>query len=160
MKVLLAEDEPVSRRLLQRHLEDWGHEVAAAADGAAAWQLFQGGAFPPVLPDWMIPVLVGLELTRGSRWWGAGAPPAPRPGYVYIILLTARSQKEDVVTGMEAGADDFVAKPFDREELRVRVRAGERVVQLEHTLAEQNRTLRAAQAALVQSERLASLGQL
>src|SRR5205085_8556454 len=77
-----------------------------------------------------------------------------------VILLTARSQKEDVVQGMEAGADDFVTKPFDREELRVRVRAGERIVQLEHTLAEQNKALREAQAALVQNEKLASLGRL
>jgi signal transduction histidine kinase len=153
MKVLLAEDEPVSRRLLQRHLESWGHEVAVAADGAEAWRLFEGGTFPLVLTDWMMPELDGPGLIQRIR-------SRPGPGYVYIILLTARSQKEDVVVGMEAGADDFVAKPFDRDELRVRVRAGERVVQLEHTLAEQNRALREAQAALVQTEKLASLGQL
>src|SRR5262245_25374844 len=72
----------------------------------------------------------------------------PRPGYTYAILLTARSQTEDVVEGMEAGADDFVTKPFDRDELRVRLRAGERIVKLEQTLAEQNRALAEAQAAL------------
>jgi signal transduction histidine kinase len=84
----------------------------------------------------------------------------PRPGYVYAILLTSLSQKADLVQGMEAGADDFLTKPFDREELRVRLRQGQRVVTLERSLAEQNRALREAQAALVQQEKLASLGQL
>jgi signal transduction histidine kinase len=79
---------------------------------------------------------------------------------VYTILLTAKSQKGDVIQGMEAGADSFLTKPFDREELRVHIQAGERIIRLEHTLAEQNRALREAQAALIQSEKLASLGQL
>src|SRR5262249_49453721 len=102
---------------------------------------------------WMMPEMDGVELIRRIR-------AAERPGYVYVILLTAKSQKEDLVDGMEAGADDFVAKPFDRDELRVRLREGERILQLERTLAGQNRALREAQAALVQSEKRASLGQL
>jgi two-component system, NtrC family, sensor kinase len=153
MKVLIAEDDPVSRRLLQAHLERWGHEVTAAADGGEAWRLFEAGTFPLVVSDWMMPEIDGPELIRRIR-------ACPRPGYVYVILLTARAKKEDVVQGMEAGANDFVTKPFDREELRVRIRAGERIVQLEHSLAEQNQALREAQAALVQSEKLASLGRL
>ena len=153
MKVLIAEDDPISRRLLQSHLEKWGHAVTTAADGAEAWRLFQAGDYPLVVSDWMMPEMDGPELVRRIR-------ACERPGYVYVILLTARAQKADVVLGMEAGADDFVTKPFDREELRVRIRAGERIVQLEHTLAEQNKALREAQAALVQSEKLASLGRV
>jgi signal transduction histidine kinase len=153
MKVLIAEDEVVSRHLLQNYLREWGHEVVAAPDGAAAWRLFGEGDFPLVLSDWVMPEVDGLELIRRIRARPSGA-------YVYIILLTAKSQKQDVIEGMEAGANDFVTKPFDRGELRVRLRAGERIIELEQTLAAQNRALRDAQAALVQSEKLASLGQL
>ncbi|HEX3870359.1 MAG TPA: ATP-binding protein, partial [Pirellulales bacterium] len=124
-----------------------------ASDGQDAWERFEAGDFPIVISDWMMPKIDGLELIRRIRAAG-------RPNYVYAILLTARSQKEHVVTGMEAGADDFVTKPFDRDELRVRLREGERIIRLERSLAEQNRALREAQAALVQSEKLASLGQL
>jgi two-component system, NtrC family, sensor kinase len=137
MRVLLAEDEAVSRRLLQSYLEKWGHEVVATESGAEAWDLFQQADFQLVMTDWMMPEMDGLELIRRIR-------AARRPAYVYAILLTARSHKEDLVKGMEAGADDFVAKPFDRDELRVRIRAGERIVQLERDLAAQNRALREA----------------
>lgn len=153
MKVLIADDDPVSRRLLRAHLERWGHEVTEAEDGAEAWRLFQAEAFPLVVSDWVMPGMDGPDLVRHVRGF-------QRPGYVYVILLTARTQKADVVEGMEAGANDFVTKPFDREELRVRVRAGERIIELERALAEQNRALREAEAALVQSEKLASLGRL
>jgi two-component system NtrC family sensor kinase len=153
VKVLIAEDDPVSRHLLQSFLRQWGHQVVAAADGAAAWQLFREQDFPFVLSDWMMPEMDGLELIRHIR-------ALPRGAYTYIILLTARAQKQDVIAGLEAGANDFVTKPFDRGELRVRVRAGERILELEQALAAQNRALREAQAALVQTEKLASLGQL
>lgn len=153
MKVLIAEDEPVSRRLLQGHLQQWGHQVAAAEDGAAAWRLFQGEEFPLVLSDWIMPHMDGLELIRHIRALPTGA-------FTYIILLTAKTQKQDVIDGLEAGANDFVSKPFDQGELRVRLRAGERIIELEQALAAQNRALREAQAALVQAEKLASLGQL
>jgi two-component system NtrC family sensor kinase len=153
MKILIAEDDPVARRLLQSHLERWGHEVVAARDGAEAWRLFEGDDFRLVISDWMMPELDGVDLIRRVR-------SCPQSGYVYAILVTARAEKEDLVQGMEAGADDFLTKPCDREELRVRLRAGERILQLEQTLAEQNRALRETQSALVQSEKLASLGQL
>jgi two-component system, NtrC family, sensor kinase len=153
VKVLIAEDDPVSRRLLQAHLERWGHEVTAAADGGEAWRRFGAGDYPLVITDWMMPEMDGPELIRRIR-------ACPRPGYVYVILLTALARKEDVVEGMESGANDFVTKPFDREELRVRLRAGERIVELEHSLARQNQALREAQAAVVQNEKLASLGRL
>jgi signal transduction histidine kinase len=119
----------------------------------AAWRLFQEQDFPFVLSDWVMPEMDGLELIRHIR-------ELPNGAYAYIILLTARTQKQDVIAGLEAGANDFVTKPFDRGELRVRVRAGERIIELEQTLAAQNKVLREAQAALVQTEKLASLGQL
>lgn len=153
MKILIAEDALVSRRLLERHLQAWGHEVVAAKDGAEAWRLFGTDVFPIVISDWMMPEMDGPELVRRIR-------ASEQPGYVYIILLTAKSETEDLVAGMEAGADDFMGKPFERDELRVRLRAGERIILLEQTLARQNRELRETQAALIQSEKLASLGQL
>jgi DNA-binding response OmpR family regulator len=144
MKVLIAEDDPVSRRLLENYLKKWGHEVVATMNGAEAWRHFEQQEFPLVISDWMMPELDGLELVRRIR-------AHPRPGYAYIILVTEKSQKEDVVAGMEAGADDFVTKPFDRDELHARLRAGERIVELERRLEEQNRALREAQAALLQN---------
>lgn len=146
MKILIADDDPVSRRLLQSHLQKWGYEVEAVPDGAEAWRRFEGGPFPMVITDWMMPELDGPGLLRRIR-------SSRRPGYVYAMLLTARSQKEDLVEGMDAGADDFLTKPFDRDELRVRLRAGERIIRLEHGLRE-------TQAALVQTEQLAGLGRL
>jgi two-component system, NtrC family, sensor kinase len=153
MKVLIADDDPISRRILRSSLVKWGHEVVEASDGEEAWQLFEKDDFPIVISDWIMPKMDGLELVRRIR-------AEARPAYVYAILLTAKSEKQDVVAGMDAGADDFVSKPFDRDELRVRLREGERIIQLERSLAEQNRLLRETQAALVQSEKLASLGQL
>jgi sigma-B regulation protein RsbU (phosphoserine phosphatase) len=134
MKVLIAEDDPVSRRLLESFLQKWDYEVVAASDGEEAWRFFQQEPFPLVVSDWMMPQVDGLELVRrirGSR----------RPGYVFTILLTAKAQKEDLIQGMTAGADDFIVKPFDREELRARLRAGERIVHLEEALVDQNRVL-------------------
>jgi sigma-B regulation protein RsbU (phosphoserine phosphatase) len=127
VKVLIAEDEAILRRLLRSYLERWGHEVVVAENGADAWTLFKGGEFPIVISDWMMPEMDGLELIRRIRAY-------QRPGYVYTILVTSKSQKEDIVEGMEAGADDFVTKPFDRDELRVRLRAGQRIIELETAL--------------------------
>jgi signal transduction histidine kinase len=146
MNILIADDDSVSRHFLQYYLQKWGYEVTAAHDGALAWRLFERSSFPMVITDWMMPELDGPGLLRRIR-------ASQRPGYVYAILLSARSQKEDLVEGMEAGADDFLTKPFDRDELRVRLRAGERIIRLEHHVRE-------TQAALIQHEQLASLGRL
>jgi DNA-binding response OmpR family regulator len=105
VKILIADDEGVSRRLLQSYLQKWGHEVVVAQDGAEAWRLFESGDFPIVITDWLMPELDGVDLIRRIR-------NSPDRGYVYTILLSAKSQKEDLVTGMEAGADDFLTKPF------------------------------------------------
>jgi signal transduction histidine kinase len=153
MNVLLVDDDPVSRRLMQGLLSKWGHTVATAADGAEGWRLFGAGDFPIVISDWIMPEVDGVELIRRIRG-------CVRPSYVYTILVTARSQRADLIAGLDAGADEFVSKPLDVEELRVRVRAAERILRLERTLAEQNQALRQTQAALVQSAKLAGLVQL
>ncbi|CAL1239916.1 PP2C family protein-serine/threonine phosphatase [Candidatus Methylocalor cossyra] len=127
MKILIAEDEAVSRHLLQRYLERLGFQVVAAADGAEAWRRFEADDFAIVISDWLMPEMDGLDLIRRIR-------AHPSRGYVYTILVTVKFEKRDLVAAMEAGADDFITKPFDPEELRVRVRAGQRVVELESAL--------------------------
>jgi len=127
VKILIAEDDPVSRRLLEVTLSKWGYEVVTCADGQAAWDVLQAPDAPQlVILDWMMPLLDGLQVCRNVR------NPAERPAepYVYIILLTAKSQKTDMVTGLEAGADDYLTKPFDTQELRMRLRAGRRILDL------------------------------
>lgn len=134
MRVLIADDDPISRLLLERTLSGWGYEVTAAAAGDEAWRLIQQRDFSLVISDWVMPGLDGPELVRRIR-------ANPRAGYVFIILLAASSSRHEVVEGLEAGADDFLAKPFERDELRVRLRTGERVLRLEQALLEQNRAL-------------------
>jgi len=153
MKVLLAEDNLMIRRLLVSQLRGWNYEVTETADGAQAWDEFQKHHFSLVLTDWMMPEVDGLELIRRIR-------KSEQAGYVYIVLLTARTENEDLVEAMEAGADDFLGKPCNPKELRVRLRASERIIELEHTLMDQNRRLMETQAALVQSEKMAGVGQL
>lgn len=139
MRVLIVDDEPVNRLVLSRMLHLWGHEPVPAADGAQAWEMMQSESFRLVITDWMMPEMDGIELTRRIR-------SSPLGGYTYVLLLTARSGVEALVEGIEAGADDFVTKPFQRDELRARLRAGERVLQLESDLAEHNRRLTSAYA--------------
>ncbi len=137
MRILVAEDERITRASLVRQLEGWGHTVTAQEDGERAWDAYQTGEFDLVITDWEMPCLSGLELIQRIR-------AQARASYVYIIMLTSRSDKSDIVSGIEVGADDFVSKPFDKEELRVRLLAGERVVRLERTLSAQNDELREA----------------
>lgn len=135
MRVLVAEDEPMARKVLERYLHQWGYDLQLAADGEEAWELFQQGDYHIVITDWMMPKVDGLELVRRIR-------SSEVADCVYTLLLSARSQKEDLVEGMEAGADDFVSKPFDRDELRVRLQEGERIVRLGRELAAQNKSRR------------------
>lgn len=153
MQVLIVDDSAVMRQLLASSLTTWDYQTIVASNGAEAWERFQQQPVSLVLTDWMMPEVDGLELIRRIR-------SLPLPHYVYIVLLTGRSEKEDLVEAMEAGADDFVCKPIDHGELRVRMQQGERMIRLERKLADQNERLRQTQAALVQSEKLASLGQL
>ena len=134
MKILIAEDESISRRLLERTLVKWGYEVVSAVNGVAALQAFQEDNFSMVITDWMMPEMDGLMLVEKIRY-------AQSSDYVYIIMLTANAKKEDMIAGMNAGADDFVAKPFDKGVLQVRLRAGERVINLEKKLSVRNEEL-------------------
>ena len=137
MQILIAEDERITRMSLARQLDSWGHTVVATEDGPLAWERFEAGGFDIVITDWEMPRLSGLELIQRIRASAAAS-------YVYVIMLTGRSDKSDVVRGIEAGADDFVSKPFDKEELRVRLLAGVRIVTLERVLHQQNAELIAA----------------
>ena len=137
MRVLIAEDERITRASLTRQLELWGHTVVAAPNGLEAWQRYEQECFDIVLTDWEMPELSGVELVQRIR-------ELDRPEYVYTIVLTSRSDKSDIVSGIEAGANDFISKPFDREELRVRLLAGERVVNLERRLVKKNEELHEA----------------
>ena len=137
MRILIAEDERITRATLARQLQSWGHEVIAAEDGEQAWERLASAEFDIVITDWEMPRLSGVELVRRIR-------SAPQVAYTYLIILTSRSQKADIVSGIEAGADDFLSKPFDRDELRVRLLAGERIIRLERALSLQNAELRDA----------------
>ena len=130
MKILIVDDDEDSRGLLQRFLTLLGHEVVAAENGEKAWDLVKTLEIRFVISDWMMPVMNGLELCQRIR-------SADLPFYCYVMLLTAKGTKEALIEGMSAGADDFLAKPFNREELEVRVHAGERVVGLEQKLLAQ-----------------------
>ncbi|MGD9196263.1 MAG: adenylate/guanylate cyclase domain-containing protein [Methyloceanibacter sp.] len=138
MRILIAEDEPISRRSLERQLGRWGHDVIAVSDGTEAWQAFEAGKFDIVVSDWDMPGVTGVELIRRIR----AAVDQP---FVYIIMLTSRTLTEDLVTGIDAGADDFLTKPFDKAELKVRLLAGERFVRLERDLTQRSEELEAAQ---------------
>ncbi len=129
MNILIAEDDPISRRLLEATLVKWGYEVVSTSNGAEAWEVLVGPE-PPRLAilDWMMPEMDGVEICRRARG-------RPDPGTLHIILLTARGRKEDVIAGLLAGADDYVTKPFDHEELRARVQVGVRIVELRTMLA-------------------------
>lgn len=120
MKVLVAEDDPVSRRLLEVTLSKWGYEVVTCADGLLAWHFLQKSDAPSlVVLDWMIPGMDGLELVEQVRKLDT---------YIYVIMLTAKTHKQDMVTALAAGADDYITKPFDAQELRMRLRVGERIL--------------------------------
>ena len=136
MKILIADDSIVSRHLLEVTLAQWGYDVVSAADGAQAWEILQGDN-PPSLAilDWMMPGMTGLEVCRNVR-------KRAREPYTYILLLTAKSLRGDLIEGMESGADDYVTKPFDHHELKVRLRAGTRLVELQSELLSTREALR------------------
>jgi len=124
-RILIADDDPVSRRLLQSFLEKWGYDVVPAADGEIALRLLEKESAPTLaILDWMMPKKNGLEVCASVR---------ERPGraYVYIILLTARTRKDDLLQGLESGADDYLTKPFHAAELRARLQVGLRILELQ-----------------------------
>jgi phosphoserine phosphatase RsbU/P len=142
MKVLIAEDDPVSRRLLQAALIKWGYDVTVTSNGREAWEALQTREVPSLLVlDWLMPEMDGVEVCRQARQ-------VPALKSAYILLLTSRGSKEDIVKGLEAGADDYVTKPFDHGELRARVQVGSRVVQLQSVLADRVQELEEAIASV------------
>lgn len=138
MRILIAEDNLVSRKLLDVALKKWGYDVVAVNDGKAAWEELQKADAPKlVILDWNMPEMDGLKVCRRLRESDISDPP-------YVILLTARDNKDDIVQGLEAGANDYVTKPFHNAELRARVRVGHRMVEMKEKLAAQVLELRKA----------------
>ncbi len=124
MNILIAEDDAVSRLLLTRTLQKWGHNVTSCGNGEEAWETYQSGDYRIIISDWMMPGLDGPELCGRIR-------SSPRSEYCYFILLTSRIDKKDYLGGMEAGADDYLTKPFDPDEVRARLRVAERILALQ-----------------------------
>jgi two-component system, cell cycle response regulator len=124
-RVLVAEDDAMFRKILQSWLENWGYQVTLAEDGAKAWEILQS-TIPPqlVILDWMMPAINGVELCHRVREQN-------RSPYQYVLLATAKDAKQDLVQGLEAGADDYLTKPFDKSELRARLRACNRILTLQ-----------------------------
>ncbi|MCI0624078.1 MAG: response regulator [Acidobacteria bacterium] len=127
--VLIAEDDPTSKRLLQATLEKWGYAVEAYCDGQQAWAALQRDEAPPLaILDWMMPGIDGLEICRRLR-------ALPQHRLCHVILLTAKGQTEDLAEGLGSGADDYVTKPFDPRELKARLQVGVRLLHLQEALA-------------------------
>jgi two-component system cell cycle response regulator len=136
MRILIADDEIVSRRRLQVLLTTWGHDVVSAEDGSAAFDLLKAADAPRiVLLDWMMPGMNGVDVCRAIR------NERPEP-YTYMLLLTAKDAKENIVEGLESGADDYLVKPWDSDELKARLRTGQRILELEDHLVEARETMR------------------
>lgn len=136
MRILVAEDDPSFRSLMEERLSSWGYEVVVAENGNEALQILQAEDPPRLaLLDWKMPGLQGLEVCRIVR-------EKKEEPYTYIILLTAHQSEEDLITGMEAGADDYITKPFKHNELRLRLRAGRRIIELQNELLAARDTFR------------------
>lgn len=134
MKILIADDDRVYKHLLETFLGEWGYDVISVNNGAEAWEIMQQPDAPSlVISDWMMPSMSGLELCEKIRG-------RDKTEYTYLILLTAKTEKNDVIKGLEAGADDFVTKPFDQLELKYRVKIGERIINLERRISEMAKT--------------------
>lgn len=130
MDVLVAEDDPLSARILRRAIESLGHNVTVVADGELAWEALRERGFRIVISDWMMPRLDGVELCRRVR-------AAENESYTYIMLLTSRSERDDRIEALQAGVDDFLSKPLDRTELEARMRAATAIVGMQDRLNDQ-----------------------
>jgi DNA-binding response OmpR family regulator len=142
--VLVAEDDRVTAEILSRTLKRWEFDVSVVANGAEAWEHLRAATGPTLaILDWMMPEMDGPDVCRRVR---AELPLA----HMYLMLLTARESRGDLVAGLNAGADDYVTKPFDAEELRARVQVGVRILTLQQTLAERVAELQAALSSVKQ----------
>jgi two-component system, cell cycle response regulator len=139
MRILIADDSIVSRHMLDATLRKLGYEVIMACDGAEAWDVLQSDNPPRIaILDWVMPGLSGPEVCKRVRERSRNSESA----YTYLLLLTSKSQKEDLIEGMESGADDYLTKPFDPHELRVRLRSGSRIIDLQRELLAAREELR------------------
>ena len=138
MEVLIAEDDLTSRMVLEATLRQWGYDVVSVCDGNEAWKALRAEDAPRLaILDWVMPGMDGDEVCRKART-------VALPNPTYIILLTSLGSREDIVAGLRSGADDYVAKPFDREELHARIQVGQRVIELRDALAARVQELEAA----------------
>ena len=129
MRILVVEDNAATAKMLQTLLGKWGYDVVVAEDGRHALKIINSPNPPRlILLDWMMPGMDGIELCQTVRASNSGVETS------YIVLLTARAEKKDVIAGLQAGADDYIAKPFNADELRVRVSAGKRIIELQDAL--------------------------
>lgn len=136
MKILIADDSEMTRMILQGRLTQWGYEIISARDGYEAWNILKKKGSPRIiLLDWMMPNMNGIDLCRKIRQH-------IKEPYIYIILLTAKKGKQDFIEAMDAGADDFISKPFDPHILKVRLRAGKRIINLQNELITAREKLR------------------
>jgi two-component system cell cycle response regulator len=136
LTVLVADDDPIYRKLLETSLRNWGLSVITAANGLEAWDILQMKEAPKlVILDWMMPGMDGIELCQKIR----ARKPAP---YSYVLLLTSRDEKQDLLHGLKVGADDYLTKPFDANELRARLTTGSRILALQDALLESENQLR------------------
>ncbi|MCF8107684.1 MAG: diguanylate cyclase [Desulfohalobiaceae bacterium] len=135
MKILIAEDDVTSRTILTAIVKKWGYEPVAVEDGSRAWQVMQDADAPDLaILDWVMPGMDGLQVCRLIRENLTFNPP-------YLILLTAKGEKSDIVTGLDAGASDYISKPYDNDELLARIRVGQRMVELQTELLETREAL-------------------
>jgi signal transduction histidine kinase len=157
MRILIADDDPISRRLLESIMKKWAYDVILCANGCDALSRLQSESAPDMaILDWMMPQLDGPEVCRRLRGNPGTAP-------IYIILLTAKGQREDIIQGLQSGADDYVTKPFHQQELYARLQAGIRITELQQKLAAKVKDLEIALMRLrrmQQAQKLESLGQL
>jgi len=135
-KILIAEDDPVYSKMLETMLVKWGYEVVICSDGLNAWKILTSENAPRfVILDWMMPGMDGMEVCKKVR-------ENIKDAYVYILLLTAKDEMKDLIEGIESGADDYITKPFYANELRVRLRAGIRILELQEELISSREALR------------------
>lgn len=134
LEVLIAEDDPVSQRILEKNMKDWGYKVIIANNGQNAWQALQKEEIRMAIFDWMMPKINGVQLCQKVRL-------QKKDTYTYIILLTSRDREEDIVEGLSSGADDYIVKPFNTLELKARLQTGKRIIDLQNQLLQSKKQL-------------------
>jgi len=140
MRLLIADDDPNTINLLRKYLTQWSYDVVVAQNGLEALDVMKGSAPPQiVIIDWLMPGLDGVEVIRRARQLESSNPP-------YIILFTVRDEKGAIIEGLDAGANDYVTKPFDRDEFHARIRVGERFILLQNALSDRIKELQDAMA--------------